>query len=144
MFKVFGEKVDITQKDPGMRLFFTNYSLGYRSKEETGNMTKTITKKGAGLFHDLVLSIKPKIIICLGKITYEMASGTIARDYIKQLQTGKPFKAPFPGDNSIPVYGVAHCGARGKYNVGGKENMKKAWMVIAKEYRLMAPNSRVY
>ena len=86
------------------------------------------------IFDELVLAIKPKIIICLGKITYEMVSGMIAKDFIMNLQAGKPFKAPFPLDNSITVYGVAHCGARGRNNVGGEANMMKAWKKIAEEY----------
>ena len=71
MFTAFGN-VDINSINPGMRLFFTNYSLGYRSGSETGDMTKTIMKLDSELFDDLVAAIKPKIIICLGKITYEM------------------------------------------------------------------------
>lgn len=134
MFKAFGKDIKIMKKDPGMRLFFTNYSLGYREGPESGGMTKTIMKQDTELFNELVIAIKPKIIICLGKITYEMVSGTIAKDFIKNLQAGKPFKAPFPLDNSITVYGVAHCGARGRNNVGGEANMMKAWKKIAEEY----------
>lgn len=75
-----------------------------------------------------------KIIICLGQLTYEVVSRTTTKDFSKQLMTGKPFKASFPLKPEIPVYGVAHCGARGRQNVGGLENMRKAWDCIAKEY----------
>lgn len=136
MVKTFGENINIMANDPRMRLFFTNYSLGYRCGSETGGMTKTIMKQDKELFDDLVLSIHPKIIICLGRITYEMVSGTIADGFVDRLKKGKPFKSVFPLDESIPVYGVAHCGARGRNNVGGEDNMKKAWMVIAEEYKL--------
>ncbi len=135
MFKMFGENVDIMKNDPGMRLFFTNYCLGYRCGSETGGMTKTIMKQDKELFEDLVLAIQPRIIICLGKITYEMVSGKSADGFAGKLRKGIPFKSPFPLDERIPVYGVAHCGARGKNNVGGEENMVKAWKVIAEEYK---------
>lgn len=135
MFKVFG--VDVTKRDPGIRLFFTNYSLGYRDESETGGMTKALMKQDKEHFDKLVLAIKPKIIICLGKITYEMVSGEVTKGFVKALKEGNPFKASFPLDSSIPVYGVAHCGTRGLSNMGGTENMKKAWFKIAEEYRKM-------
>lgn len=135
LFEIFG--CDIYTRNPGKRLFFTNYVLGYRTgdQSESGGMTEALMLRDKGLFDKLVLSIKPKIIICLGKITFEAVSGTRATDFIKTLQNGKPYKAYFQGDNSIPVYGVAHSGAWGKRNVGGMENMKKNWRIIAEEYR---------
>lgn len=132
MFKVFG--IDVTKKDPGLRLFFTNYSLGYRGCSESGGMTKPLMRKDKKFFDDLVLATKPKLIICLGKLTYEMVSGTVVKDFLIQLKDGKPFKTSFPLDSSIPVYGVAHCGAWGLRNVGGIDNMKKVWKYIADEY----------
>lgn len=134
MFTAFGENIDIMSIKPGLRLFFTNYSLGYRGCSETGGMTKSIMKQDEDLFNDLVLAIRPKIIICLGKITYEMVTKTVTKGFVKQLREGNPFKAPFPLDESITVYGVAHCGARGCRNVGGEENMKKAWIKTAEEF----------
>lgn len=128
---------DISSKTPGRRLFFTNYSLGYRTGSETGGMTKGLLLRDKELFDDLVASIKPRIIICLGKLTYEVVSGVKADGFVKRLHKGIPFKAPYPLNNAIPVYGVAHCGARGLSNVGGKEPMKKAWKTIAEEYKRM-------
>lgn len=88
LFKVFGENVDITKRDPGLRLFFTNYSLGYREGDATGGMTKTLMRLDKEYFDKLVLSIKPKIIICLGKITYEMVSGKVTKGFVKALKEG--------------------------------------------------------
>ena len=135
MFKAFGQDVDITSVNPGMRLFFTNYSLGYRTGSETGGMTKTLLQEDKPFFDDLVLAINPKIIICLGKLTYEMVSGEHAGDFVRRLQSGDPFKASFPLKTDITVYGVAHCGARGRNNVGGEDKMKLAWDKIATEYK---------
>ncbi|MBR6150213.1 MAG: hypothetical protein IKQ25_02935 [Lachnospiraceae bacterium] len=140
MFKAFGEKIDISKDNPGMRLFFTNYSLGYRTGRETGGMTKGLMKEDKEFFDELVLAIQPKIIICLGKLTYEMVSGQITKDFCKRLQEGKPFKAPFPLKRDIMVYGVAHCGSRGSQNVGGPKKMKSAWNYVAEQYhKLEAP-----
>ena len=136
MFKVFGD-VDITKTNPGMRLFFTNYSLGYRCGSETGGMTKRLMRQDSELFNDLVAAIRPKIIICLGKLTYEMVSGTVVNNFVKVLKDGDPLRAQFPLNNEIPVYGVAHPGSRGVYNVGGKDIMFKAWEKIAADYKNM-------
>ncbi len=136
MFMAFGD-VNINERNPGMRLFFTNYSLGYRSGSETGNMTKKIMKIDSDLFDDLVTAIKPKIIICLGKITYEMVIGVSVKDFSKTLKGGEPYKRSYPKNNKIAVYGVAHPGARGLYNIGGDEAvMKKAWDIIAYDYKI--------
>ena len=120
-----------------MRLFFTNYSLGYRSKDisESGGMTKTLMKMDEELFKELVEAINPKIIICLGKLTYECVSDQRANGFVKQLREGRPFVSTYPYNKTIPVYGVPHTGARGMSNVGGEEKMKKAWMRIAEDYK---------
>ncbi len=109
--------------------------LGYRKGSETGGMTKTIMRQDKELFEELVLTINPKIIICLGQITYEVVVCKTTKGVVKQLSKGIPFKAPFPLDKNIPVYGVAHCGSRGLSNIGGVENMIMAWKKIAKEYK---------
>ena len=141
LFEIFDCK--ISSKEPGKRLFFTNYSLGYREKTETGGMTKSLLLKDKELFDDLVAAIKPKIIICLGKITYEAVSGEKAKGFVSKLREGKPFKSLYHlklqngTSYKIPVYGVAHCGARGLSNVGGIEKMEDAWKCIAEEYNRM-------
>lgn len=134
MFKSFGEDIDIYEKNLRLRLFFTNYSLGYRNGPETGGMTMGLMKEDKPFFDELVLAIKPKIIICLGKLTYEMVSGEKVKGFSKKLQDGIPFKATFPLKQDVVVYGVAHCGSRGRQNVGGKEKMRLAWDYIAKEF----------
>ncbi|SCX09588.1 hypothetical protein SAMN02910339_01364 [Lachnospiraceae bacterium YSD2013] len=139
MFKAFGEGINISCANPGMRLFFTNYSLGYRADgcSESGGMTKKLLREDSELFDCLVEALNPKIIICLGKLTFEVATGVVVKDFVKKLQIGNPCKAPFPKKPCVMVYGVAHCGARGVNNVGGEENMRKAWDIIAKEYHEM-------
>ena len=135
MFKAFGDEIDITRGAPGMRLFFTNYFLGYRDDSETGGMTKTIMRQDEELFYDLVKAIKPRIIICLGKITYEMVVGHPVKGFLVKLKRGEPFKEYYPKKEGVPVFGVAHPGSRGLYNVGGREEvMKSTWEKIAREY----------
>ena len=127
---------DITKADPKKRLFFTNYSLGYRKDSEQGGMTKSLMKQDQQLFRDLVDAIKPRCIICLGRMTYEcVIEETIKGGWKNQLETGRPFVHFYPGSSNIKVYGVAHCGARGWNNIGGEENNVKAWKAVAKDYK---------
>lgn len=134
MFKAFGKEIDITSNTPGMRLFFTNYSLGYRRGSETGGMTKKIMSQDSELFTDLVEAIHPRIIICLGKITYEMVIGHPIKRFCEKLKGGIPFREAYPANAEIIVYGVAHPGARGLYNIGGSEEvMKQSWIKIAED-----------
>lgn len=123
LFKCFG--CDIRKSDPGLRLFFTNYSLGYRKGSEQGNMTKALLLADKRLFDNLVSAIKPKIIICLGQLTYEVVTGQKTKDFKDQLANGIPFVSLFPQIESTKVYGVAHCGALGTNNVGGLSNMAR-------------------
>lgn len=118
---------DISKKDPGKRLFFTNYSLGYRDGSETGGMTKKILLEDKEFFDDLVEAISPKMIICLGRITYEAVTGTNAENSTNVLKEGNPIKADVHG---IPAYGVPHCGSLGARNVGGFDNMVRVWKNI--------------
>ena len=47
----------------------------------------------------------------------------------------EPFREDYPKKEEIPVFGVAHPGSRGLYNVGGREDvMKSAWEKIAQDY----------
>ncbi len=121
---------DITKKDPGKRLFFTNYSLGYRSGKQIGNMTKTLLRQDKELFESLVSAIKPRIIICLGKLVYETVSDKRVYTFSKTLTSGVPFCSDYPGNSRIKVYGVAHCGGFGSKNAGGMEKMKEVWSKI--------------
>lgn len=134
LFKAFGDHVDITKKNPGLRLFFTNYSLGYRTGSETGGMTRRLLRMDKEFFSDLVKTIKPKIIICLGKITFEAVTNMPVKGFSEASKNGEPLKAFFPREEYIPVYGVAHCGARGCQNAGGLANMRKAWDRIASDF----------
>ncbi|WP_196805239.1 hypothetical protein [Butyrivibrio sp. WCD2001] len=54
---------DVGKKDPGKRILFTNYCLGYRKGYETGGMTKQLLDMDSELFDDLVNAVKPRIII---------------------------------------------------------------------------------
>ena len=130
----------IMDKNPGKRLFFTNYSLGYRGDgSQTGGMTKGLLRQDKTYFIKLVEVLKPKIIICLGKMVYEVVTDKTVKDFSKQLSKGIPFSDRFQLSEkgpSIPVYGVAHCGYWGMHNAEGKQESRKTWRYIANDIAL--------
>ncbi len=128
--------VDLERRDNEIRLFFTNYCLGYRSgQSETGGMTQKIMREDRELFELLVLSIKPKVIICLGKDTYEMVTDSKTKEYLKYLKRGKAFKST--KNKTIKVYGVPHSGTWGTANIGTREEVMVIWRNVATDCGLI-------
>ena len=124
---------NIKSTSPGKRLFFTNYSMGYRHDKQTGGMTKGLLRKDKELFDELVAAIKPKMIICLGKDVFEVVSDRPVRGFSEYFKNEhKPFVRHFPKEKSIPVYGVPHCGYGGIKNAGDMNNVEEIWKYIAK------------
>ena len=121
---------DISKRNPGKRILFTNYCLGYRRGSESGGMNKKIMSMDKELFDDLVIAVNPKVIICLGKITYESVIGHSVDDFVVELKKGVPFETEYPNNKGIRVYGVAHPGSLGSMNVGGLDVMRKIWKRI--------------
>ena len=111
--------------------FSSNTAIGRDDKYGGGaiaNKGKIIMMKDSSLFKDLVLAINPKIIICLGKLTFECVVQKKVAKWLKTLkEEGTPFFELYPDDPKIRVYGVAHCGAWGIRNIGGEENMIRIW-----------------
>lgn len=108
-------------KDRYDNLFFTNFCLGYRLQKESGGMTQNIMMNDSEYFRRLVACLNPKIIICLGKDTYEcvirslfninlnMSSG----EYMEMLNDKNNItESSFNGSNLV-VFGMGHCGAIG-------------------------------
>ena len=131
MFDVLDLHID--KENSGSRIFFTNYSLGYREGSETGGMTKGMMKLDSDAFDALVRIIKPKNIICLGKIVYEMVTGNVVKGFLNTMKSGKCLYTDMEG---IKVFGVPHPGARGLNNLGtGNEagniaKMEEIWRAV--------------
>lgn len=102
-------------------LFFSNVCLGYRSNKNSGGFQKSwITQIERDAYPELLRILKPSVIVCLGKHTYdaflEIMSAEDSRnrtDFNKFIDKNckKPFRV-----NGIPVFAVAHCGAMGTLN----------------------------
>ena len=123
-------------------LYFTNMCLGYRNKGTSGKFIhKWITDIEKKVHPELIARLHPKVIICLGKDTYECLLGVLGlkdsrkigkfNDLIEE-NSKNPIKY-----KDIPIFVFAHCGAMGTLNRNGKKDnsldlQKKDWAHIKK------------
>ena len=112
-------------------LFFTNFCLGYRLGSETGGMTTEQMMLDSDYFRALVGIVQPKIIIALGKDTFECVVRTLKDDSFRissnefwdALNNCKSYEKVTYDDKNAVVLGMAHCGAFG-VNVNRKKMAK--------------------
>ena len=105
---------DITKECPD--LFFTNLALCYRADSKISGGFKTIWANNCGeFFKELVDIIKPKVILCLCRGTYEGVMKALGgqAEMVKSYNDiiGKP--SVVGGYNVFPL---AHCGSMGTAN----------------------------
>lgn len=134
-------------------LFFTNFCLGYRTGKESGGMTKEVMLRDESYFKELINILNPKIIICLGKDTYECVVQTLdgtplyisTTDYWNRLNI---FQNRVETKDGTIIYGMGHCGSFGMNinrkmfdkkvfpelsSLSGKELMKRDWQAVNKD-----------
>lgn len=134
-------------------LFFTNFCLGYRKGKESGGMTKEVMMRDSQYFRELVEILKPKIVICLGKDTFECVWQTMTGEEINISSTDywnmlNRFENRKILQDGMIIYGMGHCGSFGininrkKYDqnefpelatCSGKALMKRDWQVVNKD-----------
>lgn len=119
LFSVLG--YDITQRCKD--LFFTNFILGYRSKGFSGNLLHEWLTTDAPFFARLINIIEPRVVICLGKDTFESVqyACTGKKAHLKNLNafiesTQNPVTLPLLSGKTTTAFAVAHCGTIGTMN----------------------------
>ena len=140
LFRELKPDLDISQ--PCEDLFFTNFVLGYRTGNISGNFKKAWARKDSKYFRELVNIIEPKVVLCLGRSTYEAVIQVL--DPQKKLRIGRYNAFIESGDNprtvllesgkEAAVFALAHCGAvgtmnrnRGYEHAKGLDLQKKDW-----------------
>lgn len=127
--KLFSELgYDITQACPD--LFFTNFVLGYRNKGLSGGNKKAWAKQDKGYFKELADLIAPKVILCLGRSTFEgvlsafnVTLSSRIKDYNAFIESPiNPVAVSLENGNTAYVFALAHCGAMGTLNRNSKKN----------------------
>lgn len=129
-----GEEYDPFKPD-NENLFFTNLCLGYRDHGSSSGLDRNALLHDVEYTKELISIIEPKIIICLGKDTYDaMVQGTNSvpvseeKSFYKKLAEGKCYATY---DGRIPIYGQAHPGPLGvmnrrRYHPSVKERIEKS------------------
>lgn len=119
LFSVLG--YDITQRCKD--LFFTNFILGYRTKGVSGNLLREWLTTDAPFFTRLIRIIEPRVVICLGKDTFENVqyACTGKMKHIKNFNafiesTQNPVTLPLLSGKTTTAFAVAHCGTIGTMN----------------------------
>lgn len=111
-------------------LFFTNFILGYRNKGLSGGYKSAWAEHDKGYFKELASIIEPKVILCLGRSTFEGVLSafdatlpTRIKDYNSFLEgTNNPVAVMLESGETAYVFALAHCGAMGTLNRNGKKS----------------------
>jgi len=119
---------DITT--PCSELFFTNFILGYRSKGFSGGYKGEWAEHDKGYFKELASIIEPKVILCLGRSTFEgvlsafdASLSSRIKDYNSFIESSSnPVVVTLDSGETAYVFALAHCGAMGTLN----RNCKKS------------------
>lgn len=102
------------------RLFFTNLLLGCRTRSNSGNLN-TPLERDLPFFKELVNILRPRLVICLGRKTFECALSawgerlSCAGSYSAALAAGKTAVEI----DGVRFIGMAHCGTLGCFNRAG-------------------------
>lgn len=122
-------------------LFFTNFCLGYIYEgKQSGDMTTSIMEKDSDYFKELCNILQPKVIICLGRKTFELSVKALEvettlkdadryNDYLEKQRNKDGIPVDLEGTKS-KIYASAHCGSFGVKNRGGIDKVKADWMDI--------------
>ena len=116
-------------RKPNSDLFFTNFILGYRNKGISGGYCPDWAQKDACYFRELANIIAPKVILCLGRATFEgvlSAFGIQLSPRIKNYNLfieslNNPVAIHLENGNTAYAFALAHCGAMGTLNRNGKK-----------------------
>lgn len=119
---------DITRPCP--ELFFTNFILGYRSKGLSGGYKNAWAAHDKVYFKELADIIEPKVILCLGRSTFEgvrsafgMALPSRIKDYNTFIESpNNPVSVTLENGKTTYIFALAHCGAMGTLNRNGKKS----------------------
>lgn len=136
---------DITK--PCQELFFTNFVLGYRNNKISGNFQRRWAEKDSQYFNRLVDIIKPKVILCLGKSTFEAvikAYHVTPRPKIKGYNTfiqsnDNPQKIVLENGQNVHVFALAHCGAIGTMNRNRGNHPEDKLLLQKEDWRRIKP-----
>ena len=139
LFQEIGYDLNLPNPD----LFFTNFILGYRNKGLSGKYQSSWADHDKGYFHELANIIESKVILCLGRSTFEGVLSVFdaklpapIKDYNDFIESEhNPVPVTLANGDTTHVFALAHCGAMGTLNRNRKKstdltNQIKDWRKI--------------
>ena len=129
-------------------LFFTNFILGYRNKGLSGGYKKSWADHDKDYFKELTNIIEPKVILCLGRSTFEgvlSAFNIINSPRIKNFNSfieseHNPISVTLDNGKTVFIFALAHCGAMGTLNRNrGKEKSDDILSVQKEDWKRIVP-----
>lgn len=122
LVRLFQEALSISLKTPASEVFFTNFVLGYRNEGTSGGFKQDWVRHDKEYFRELAEIIEPKVILCLGRNTFE----GVLTAFSKQIQIGafnhfiesdqNPVPVMLNSGKTTYVFALAHCGVMGTLN----------------------------
>lgn len=121
LIKLF-KRIDYDITKPQHDLFFTNFILGYRNHGLSGGYSTAWQKHDKGYFRELAGIIEPRVILCLGRSTFE---GVLSAFDIRQKisnyndfieSSANPVSVTLENGDTAYIFALAHCGAMGTLN----------------------------
>lgn len=117
-------------QSPCHDLFFTNFILGYRNKGLSGKYSKQWENHDRGYFAQLTNIICPKVILCLGRSTFEGVLSAFdckppvkIRNYNDYIESScNPIPIALNNGRIVYVFALAHCGSMGTLNRNRKKS----------------------
>ena len=120
-------------------LFFTNLVLGYRTRKSSGNCKPEWIEKDLPFFFRLVNILQPRVILCLGKDTYEGVLRAFGKDspikndkYYQFIEKRIVSKIDIGYNRSALVFPLAHCGSFGTMNRNATDGRNSADLTAQK------------
>ena len=111
-------------RKPCEDLFFTNYISGYRNRGLSGGFKRDWAEHDKAYFRELINIIEPRVVLCLGKATFEGVIRSLKPDngirvgrYNSFVEgSGNPVSVVLDNGEIVRVFALAHCGALGTMN----------------------------
>lgn len=118
-------------RKPCPDLFFTNFILGYRDAGTSGGYQQSWAEHDKGFFQELTNIIEPKVILCLGRSTFEGVLSALSTPLDTHIRTynsfiessDNPISISLENGSIAHVFALAHCGVMGMLNRNGKKTI---------------------
>lgn len=133
---------------PQKDLFFTNFVLGYRNQGCSGGYRTEWAKRDQQYFSELVEILEPRVILCLGRSTFEAVLNALDSRAAVRIgnyncfieSADNPVEVSRNSGANVNVFAVAHCGILGSLNRNrGREKTQDILEIQRNDWKRIIP-----